>query len=223
MRMRPKLLLIGSSGHASVLLDAIELAGEYSVAGYLDDTLRAGTEKRSYRILGNLTDAARICEKEMLNHLVIAVGDNSSRRKIYLDLVSKVTSAKFPVVKHPSAVIAASAEVGKGAVILAQAHVGPASRIGEFCIVNTGGLVDHECTLQDFSSIAPGVAMGGKVEIGECSAVGVGASISDRVTIGKHSVIGSGAVVVKDIPDFVVAFGNPARVQRARPEGEHYL
>jgi sugar O-acyltransferase (sialic acid O-acetyltransferase NeuD family) len=221
--MQSKLLLVGSSGHASVLLDAIELAGGYGVAGYLDDTLPPGTKKRGYPILGNLTEVASICEREMVGHLVIAVGDNWWRRKIYCDLVRAVPDMKFPVVKHPSTVVAASAEIGKGTVMLAQAHVGPASRLGEFCIINTGGLVDHDCALYDFASIAPGVSMGGKVQIGECTAVGVGASISDRVSIGKHTVIGAGAVVVRNVPDLVVAYGNPARVHRERSEGERYL
>jgi sugar O-acyltransferase (sialic acid O-acetyltransferase NeuD family) len=218
-----KLLLVGSSGHASVLLDTIELAREYGVAGYLDDTSPPGTKKRGYPVLGNLAEAASICAREAVNHLVIAVGDNWWRRKIYFDLIGAVPDAKFPVVKHPSAVVAASAEIGRGAAILAQSHVGPASRVGEFCIVNTGGFVDHECTLHDFASLAPGVSMGGKVQIGECTAVGVGASISDRISIGKHTVIGAGAVVVRDVPDLAVAYGNPARVHRARPEGERYL
>ena len=101
--------------------------------------------------------------------------------------------------------------------------MGPGSRVGEFCILNTGSSIDHDCILHDFSSIAPGVSTGGLVEIGECSAIGVGASISDRISIGRHAVVGTGAVVVRDIPDLVVAYGNPARVQRSRPEGEKYV
>lgn len=38
--------------------------------------------------------------------------------------------------------------------------------------------------------------------------------ILGNVTIGKDTVIGAGSVVTKDIPDGVVAFGNPCRVIR---------
>ena len=34
------------------------------------------------------------------------------------------------------------------------------------------------------------------------------------VTIGNHVVIGAGSVVTKDIPDHVIAYGNPCRVIR---------
>jgi sugar O-acyltransferase (sialic acid O-acetyltransferase NeuD family) len=215
--------VIGSSGHASVLVDAIELAGAYSIVGYLDDTVAPGIIKRGYPIFAGLADVARVCADQSIEHVVVAIGDNWWRRKVYGDLTQKGPHLKFPVVKHPSAVVAASATVGKGAAVLAGSHIGPGSRVGEFAIVNTGSSMDHDCTLHDFASIAPGVFMGGLVRIGECSAIGVGASISDRISIGSHAVVGSGAVVVRDVPDLVVAYGNPARVQRSRPKGESYI
>ena len=215
--------MIGSSGHASVLVDAMELAGGYEIAGYADDTLSAGTVRRGYPVLGGLKDAARICAEQAIRDVVVAVGDNWWRRKVYSDLIEKCPNLRFSIVKHPSALVASSAKIGRGAVILAGSHVGPGSRVGEFCIVNTVSSIDHDCTMHEFSSIAPGVSTGGLVEIGECSAVGVGASISDRISIGRHTVIGTGAVVVRDIPDLVVAYGNPARVKRSRAEGEKYV
>ena len=42
--------------------------------------------------------------------------------------------------------------------------------------------------------------------------IGANAVIAAGVTIGKHCVIGAGSVVTKDIPDYSVAVGNPAKV-----------
>ncbi|MBS6646547.1 MAG: sugar O-acetyltransferase, partial [Clostridiaceae bacterium] len=42
--------------------------------------------------------------------------------------------------------------------------------------------------------------------------------INPGVTIGNNVVIGSGSVVTKDIPDHVIAAGNPCRVIRAITE-----
>jgi sugar O-acyltransferase (sialic acid O-acetyltransferase NeuD family) len=205
------------------LVDAIELAGVYSIAGYLDDTVAAGTTRGNYSVLGGLDRVASVCAELRAENVVIAIGDNWWRRKVYSDLAQKCPHVKFPVVKHPSAIVAASATVGKGAAILAGSHVGPGSGVGEFAIVNTGSSMDHDCILHDFASIAPGAFMGGLVRIGECSAIGVGASISDRISIGSHAVVGTGAVVVRDVPDLVVAYGNPARAHRSRREGEKYV
>ena len=42
--------------------------------------------------------------------------------------------------------------------------------------------------------------------------IGANAVIAAGVTIGKHCVIGAGSVVTKDVPDYSVAVGNPAKV-----------
>lgn len=56
------------------------------------------------------------------------------------------------------------------------------------------------------------------VHIGENVWVGANTVIVPGVSIGKNSVIGAGSVVTKDIPENVVAVGNPCRV--LRPIGE---
>ena len=56
------------------------------------------------------------------------------------------------------------------------------------------------------------------VHIGENAWIGAGAVILPGVSIGKNAVIGAGSVVTRDIPDDVVAVGNPCRVLRAVSE-----
>lgn len=51
-----------------------------------------------------------------------------------------------------------------------------------------------------------------KVVIGDDCWIGTNVVICGNVTIGKHVVIGAGSFVNKDIPDFSVAVGNPAKV-----------
>ena len=42
--------------------------------------------------------------------------------------------------------------------------------------------------------------------------IGAGATILSRVTIGKHAIVGAASVVTKNVPDYGVAVGNPAKV-----------
>nr|MBC7612619.1 acyltransferase [Pseudopedobacter sp.] len=42
--------------------------------------------------------------------------------------------------------------------------------------------------------------------------IGANAVITAGVTIGKHAVVGAGSVVTKDVPDYSIAVGNPAKV-----------
>ena len=61
---------------------------------------------------------------------------------------------------------------------------------------------------------ARGLQYNKDVYIGENVWIGAGVIIVPGVRIGKNSVIGGGSVVTKDIPDNVVAVGNPCRVLR---------
>lgn len=53
------------------------------------------------------------------------------------------------------------------------------------------------------------------VHIGKNCWIGAGAVLVSGVTVGNNVVIGAGSVVTKDLPDNVVAVGNPCRVLRA--------
>ena len=63
-----------------------------------------------------------------------------------------------------------------------------------------------------------GVYSRGAVTIGEGSWIGASATILDGVTIGKGCVIGANALVTKNIPDYAVAVGSPAKVVQLRGE-----
>ncbi len=50
------------------------------------------------------------------------------------------------------------------------------------------------------------------IEIGDDSWIGINSVIVGNVKIGKHCIIGANSLVNKDIPDYSVAVGNPAKV-----------
>jgi acetyltransferase-like isoleucine patch superfamily enzyme len=80
--------------------------------------------------------------------------------------------------------------------------------------------------IEDDVFLAPGVTLANDIHPGcpdalKCmrgphikrgAQIGVNVCILPRVIIGEYAVIGAGSVVTKDIPDRVVAYGNPARV-----------
>lgn len=42
--------------------------------------------------------------------------------------------------------------------------------------------------------------------------IGAGASILPGVTVGEYAIVGAGAIVTKDVPDYAVVVGSPAKV-----------
>lgn len=72
---------------------------------------------------------------------------------------------------------------------------------------------DHEYRNVAIPVIDQGIVQNGqKVSIGDGSYVGINAVIVGNVKIGKHCVIGANSVVTKDVPDYCVAVGSPAKV-----------
>jgi len=51
-----------------------------------------------------------------------------------------------------------------------------------------------------------------QVKIGQWAWIGANAIILPGITIGQYAVIGAGSIVTKDIPDYAIAVGNPARI-----------
>lgn len=91
-------------------------------------------------------------------------------------------------------------------------YVGDCTMFGPNVTVATAGHpILPELRAQGYQYNAP-------VHIGKNGWIGAGAIVLPGVTIGDNVVVGAGSVVTKDLPDNVVAVGNPCRV--LRPVGE---
>jgi len=208
--MKKKLIIWGAGGHALVVSDIIRLRHEYEIVGYLDDV---NPHRKNEKFGGSLVlggqEVLASLRKQGVQYLILGMGDCAARLR--LSNVVKSHGFSLATAIHPQAVVASDVKVGAGSVVAALAVLNPGTQIGENVIVNTGASVDHECVIEEGAHIGPGVRLGGKVKIGKGAWVGIGAIVRDSLTIGPHAVIGAGSVVVEDIPEGVLAYGNPAR------------
>lgn len=217
------ILIVGSSGHAKVVVDIVHNEGRFKIVGLVDSFSVVGESAVGYSVLGGEQDIGRIADSRHLAGYLIAVGDNFARAGI-AERIS-VIAPGLPLVSavHPRAVLAESVYVGAGTVVMAGAVVNPGAIVGRCCIINTNASLDHDAKMEDYSSLAPGVAIGGNSTIGSFSAIGIGATVVHRVRIGSHVVVGAGAAVVQNVDDHLLVTGVPARPLRMREVGEKYL
>ncbi len=219
----PQVLVIGCSGHARVVVDILEEAGNCRIVGLLDSVKAPGTEVFGYCVIGSDEDLPALVAAEICDSVFVAIGDNWARGRMVERVRELVPPIHFITAIHPSAKVARSATVGAGTVIMAGAVVNPGCDVGAFCILNTCSSLDHDSKVDDFSSLAPRAVTGGNVKVGAYSAIAIGAVVSHGLHVGSQTVVGAGATVLKDVPDRVVAYGSPARIIRTRNPGDSYL
>jgi sugar O-acyltransferase (sialic acid O-acetyltransferase NeuD family) len=217
------IVIVGSSGHAKVIIDIVQQAGKFRIVGLLDRFRDVGEKTLGYPVLGKEEDLPELIKAHALTGVIIAIGDNFVRAKVASRIKEISPDLSFPAAVHPTASIAMEVSIGEGTVVMAGVSINPCCSVGQFCILNTHASLDHDSMLEDFASLAPGATTGGTCRIGPYSAIGIGAVLLTAIHVGEHSVIGAGSLVTKSVEPFVVAYGTPARKIRSRQPGGRYL
>ena len=195
-----RLIIVGASGHGKVVADIAKRCG-YNDIVFLDDDSSI-LFCMDYPVLGS-----SITLSQFDGDVFIAIGNAEIRKK----LMEREVDRDFPVLIHPSAVVAEGVEIGVGTVIMAGAVVNPGAKIGRGCILNTSCSVDHDCCLGNYVHVSVGAHLAGAVVIDETTCIGAGATVSNNVQICSNCLIGAGAVVIKSIDTPGIYMGVPAR------------
>lgn len=109
-------------------------------------------------------------------------------------------------------------KIGMGSEIGERCRISIANslEIGEKVLLSPNVYItdcDHEYRNIDTPVMDQGIVQKGqKVSIGDGTYIGINVVIVGNVKIGKHCVIGANSVVTKNVPDYSVAVGSPARV-----------
>lgn len=214
---REGLVIVGSGGHAVSLTESVSAMG-LEISSYFSSNLvlpdLMGKPINAYSQLLDCTEPLQI---------VIAVGDNYTRERIFLELTARNPTFIFPSIIHPTAAVSATARIEAGAVVLQNAVVGPLSTISRGVIANSASVTEHQVWLGDFSSVGPGAVIGGGSKAGNRSAIAMGALVKHGIEMGSDSILGAGSYLNCDLPSNVVAWGRPARIMRTREPSDAYL
>ena len=112
---------------------------------------------------------------------------------------------------HPTAMIASSATIGFGAYIAAFCSVQPRCSIGDFATLRAGAALGHDAIVSRHAYVGPNAVMCGKTVLHTGAHLGPGAVVLDERVVGQFAVVGIGSAVTKDVTDYAVVMGNPAK------------
>ncbi|TWT45114.1 putative acetyltransferase EpsM [Phycisphaerae bacterium RAS1] len=216
---RKQVVILGCGGHGRVVYDILLAAGEHDVMGFLDNNADLhGRRVDGLPVLGGIDDAEAVARKHGINGVLIAIGDNGTRRGLARRIA--VTGLELINAVHPFATLAHNVTVGRNVVVAAGAVVCANCQIGDSVILNTGCIVDHQTMIGEGTHICPGVRIAGRVKIEPGAFIGIGATIVPKVTVGCEAIIGAGAVVVEDVPALATVVGVPAKPVKVRAASE---
>lgn len=209
--MSAGVVIIGGGGHAKVVIESLRASGKMAAA--IVDADPTPREVLGVPVVGDDLALPGLREQGLIE-LFVAIGDNRLREK----LGRKAQGLGFTLVNaiHPSAIVSPTAKVGQGVAIMAGVAINADSHVGDLTIINTGAVVDHDCRLGAACHLGPASALAGGVAVGERAFLGVGARAIPGVSIGADTTVGAGGVVVRDLPDGVLAVGVPAKIKGER-------
>ncbi len=125
--------------------------------------------------------------------------------------------------------VQSGAKIGENCVLGQNVNVGNNVVIGNYCKIQNNVSIYEGVTLQDYVFCGPSMVFTNilnprckypqvgtdhyiKTTVKEGASIGANATIVCGNTLGKNCMIGSGAVVTKDVPDFALVVGTPARI-----------
>ena len=202
-----KLIIIGAGSVGGfIAYNHSHLKDQYRVIGFLDDDLsKVGKYVFNYPVLGTTEDVLsyRDCS------FIVGIAFPKIKKKI----IDKLESYQLTYLNYisPSAWISEKVQIGKGVIIYPGVHINYEAVIHNFVTINMNAVVGHNCILDDFTTLAPGVCLAGHTHCYKGVDMGINSATRQNVQIGKYTIVGGQAMVLNDISEDKIVVGIPAK------------
>lgn len=206
--------IYGSGGAGRGAKEIAELQGTWDEIVFIDDTVPEDVFKGLKRLS---FDTFKNTYPRSSAKVVIAMGEPEYKIQLYNRV--KDAGYEFANVIHPSVYVSPDAHLGAGIIAQMGAMIAVDAYVGNNVTLEQYAVVAHDTVIEDHAQISAFVMLAGHSKVGRGTYIGIGVPVREEVTIGSNTIVGMGSVVQKDIPDNVIAMGNPARVMKNR-DGE---
>lgn len=221
-----KVIFIGGRGTAIVVADQMwdakqRYGMDIEVLGLALDDRSSGDEINGYPILCDIKDLYdKYGKYDDVKFIYQLYRPDVMRERTAILNNLNIPMEKFATFIHPSVMVAKSAKIGVGNVILANAVVNCNAIIGNFNTVNSGTLLGHDIAIGNNNYFAGQVCVGSGLTIGNMNFIGLNTSIRNGITIGDGNIVGMSSNITKSVGNDNVLYGNPAII---KPQLNHII
>ena len=212
--MSKKIVIIGGEGNGGVIASCIEDNRnrfndfEWEIVGFINDF---ESEVSGYPVIGKLDSIQNFIETTdyYFSWGIHLVGRNVLTEKLFRE--ANIPTERLGTVVHKSAFVAKNAILEPGAFIMSNSYIGPGAHIGIASLVMANCSIGHNIKMGALCHCSVGSIMTGYSKLGLCSDLAVGSTILASKTIGDFAMLGAGSLATKDIPDYEIHVGTPAK------------
>ena len=207
--MTQKLLIIGAGSVGKFIAYNINhFTQSFEIIGFLDDDIsKHNTVIAGFLVLGSVDKLPEYSGQDIA--IVWGIAFPAIKKKLFNQYQN--LSFSFPNFISKNAWVSEEVIFGKGCIVYPGTAINYETVINDFVVINMNCSLGHNCFIHSFSSLSPGVNLGGNTTVGNCVELGIGASTVQGIIIEDDAIIGGQAMVVSNISNADRVVGIPAK------------